>query len=364
LDNLPEATETRILSLHYVHNKAEEGKCNMKKKASGIFQKENANWIWAAILGLIYAVIYCFIFDTVLTKMSLKPHRQKAAKKGTHFHKKNKATKANTSKTTGHSHSDTISMLILEGIGGKDNLSDVDCCATRLRITVKDTSKINDEKLKATGALGIIHRGNSIQIIYGPHVLTIKSNLENFFEPIDSNSPNTMSAAKTIKTQKLEPTGKQASLVAEKLAAHMNGTVVSLEKVEDDIFSAKILGDGVAIEPEEGKLYAPCDGQVVTVFSTKHAVNIISKEGAEILLHIGIDTARLAGKYFRCHVRDGQDMKKGDLLISFNMDAIKAEGYKLTTPLIICNTEKYSTISTIAQGKICAGSDLAEAFRL
>ncbi len=335
----------------------------MKKKASGIFQKENIKWIWATIPGLIYTIVYCFIFYTVLTKMSLKPHRRKTAKKRTHLHKKNRAAKANTSKTTGHIHSDTISMLILEGLGGKDNLSDVDCCATRLRITVKDTSKINDKKLKATGALGIIHRGNDIQIIYGPHILTIRSNLENFLETIRSNSPDTMPYTKTVNPKKMEPTGKLAFLGAEKLTAHMDGTVVSLEKVEDDIFSAKILGDGVAIEPEEGKLYAPCDGQAVTVFDTKHAVNIVSKEGAEILLHIGINTAKLAGKYFKCHVRDGQDIKRGDLLISFNMDAIKAEGYKLTTPLIICNTEKYSIITT-AQGKIRAGSDLAEAFRL
>ena len=140
--------------------------------------------------------------------------------------------------------------------------------------------------------------------------------------------------------------------------SHLNGTVVDLEDVEDDVFSQKILGEGIAVEPSEGKLYAPCDGKVDSVFDTKHAVNILSSDGAEVLLHIGIDTVKLGGKHFESHVSDGQEIKKGDLLITFDIEAIKVEGYKVTTPLIIGNTDDYSAIAAAAQGKISAGSKI------
>ena len=140
--------------------------------------------------------------------------------------------------------------------------------------------------------------------------------------------------------------------------SHLNGTVVDLEDVEDDVFSQKILGEGIAVEPSEGKLYAPCDGKVDSVFDTKHAVNILSSNGAEVLLHIGIDTVKLGGKHFESHVSDGQEIKRGDLLITFDIEAIKAEGYKVTTPLIIGNTDDYSAIAAAAQGKISAGSKI------
>ena len=135
----------------------------------------------------------------------------------------------------------------------------------------------------------------------------------------------------------------------------MNGTAVKLEDVEDDVFSQKILGEGLAVEPSEGKLFAPCDGKIDGVFDTKHAVNMISDDGAEILMHIGIDTVKLEGKYFEAHVTDGQTVKKGDLLITFDMDKIREAGYKLTTPLMICNTDDYASVEPIAEGKVSAG---------
>ena len=140
--------------------------------------------------------------------------------------------------------------------------------------------------------------------------------------------------------------------------SHLNGIVVMLEDVEDEVFSQKILGEGIAVEPTEGKLYAPCDGRVDSVFDTKHAINILSAEGAEVLLHIGIDTVKLGGKHFEAHVSDGQEIKKGDLLISFDIEAIKAEGCKVTTPLIISNTDEYSSITSAAQGKVLAGDEI------
>ena len=125
--------------------------------------------------------------------------------------------------------------------------------------------------------------------------------------------------------------------------------------MEDDVFSQKILGDGIAIEPAEGKLFAPCDGKIDTVFDTKHAVNMVSEDGVELLMHIGIDTVKLEGKYFESHVTDGQKVKKGDLLVSFDRKAIQAAGYKLTTPLLICNTNDYTAVQPVSEGVVSVG---------
>ena len=145
------------------------------------------------------------------------------------------------------------------------------------------------------------------------------------------------------------------------LYAHMNGTVVPMEEVQDEAFAECILGKGVAIEPDEGKLYCPADGTVDNVFDTKHAIGIVTDDGTELLLHIGINTVQLNGKHFTIHVEQDQTVKKGDLLISFDMDAIRAEGYLLTTPMIVCNTDDYSEVKPLLSGgKISAGTALLE----
>ena len=140
----------------------------------------------------------------------------------------------------------------------------------------------------------------------------------------------------------------------------MNGTVVPLENVEDEAFSSEVLGKGIAIEPIDGNLYSPCDGRVDMVFETNHAINIISQEGCEILLHIGIDTVKLCGKYFEAYVKDGSQVKKGDRLISFDLEAIKGEGYKVTTPMIICNTDDYTSVNAVTQTEISNGEKILE----
>ena len=144
------------------------------------------------------------------------------------------------------------------------------------------------------------------------------------------------------------------------LSAYMNGTAIPLSEVEDEVFSQKILGEGVAIKPEEGKLYSPCRGKVEMVFDTKHAINLVSNRGCEILLHIGIDTVKLGGKYFDVHVSDGQEIHKGELLISFDLDGIKGEGYETTTPMIICNTGDYDSVRAVNSGKISVGEKLVK----
>ena len=301
----------------------------------GILQgNAKTHWIWIVLVGVVYAVVYYFVFYAMITGMGIGNTNISAS------YRRSDMEKGKISEETGED-GESVSAVIIKGLGGRENLSDLDCCATRLRVTVKDPSRVKDEILKSSGASGVIHKGNGVQIIYGPQVSVIKSNLEDYFD----------SAV---------PSGSEKSPGPVILGAHMNGQAVRLEDVEDPVFSEKILGDGMAVEPEEGKLFAPCDGRVEMVFDTKHAINMVSKEGVEILLHIGIDTVKLGGKYFEAHTESGQEVKKGDLLISFDMEAVRAEGYKLITPLIICNSSEYEAILPTGHGRVLAGSSLIE----
>ncbi len=325
----------------------------------GILQgNHKTNWIWIVIVGLFYAVVYYFVFYFMITKMHLATPGREPDDIEPKLYRRSDVEAARSEKAAG-SPGDVTSALILKGLGGKDNLSDIDCCATRLRITVTDIEKVSDSLLKESGASGVIHKGNGVQVIYGPRVSVVKSNLEAFMDSPQSNDLDGV-LGEAPSAEKPQPQKKNApeKAAAIRMYAHLNGTAVKLEDVGDDVFSQKILGEGIAVEPSEGRLYAPCDGEVDSVFDTKHAVNILSAEGVEVLLHIGIDTVKLGGKYFESHVSDGQKVKKGDLLITFDIEAIKAEGYKVTTPFIIANTDEYSVIEPAAQGKITAGSEI------
>ena len=330
----------------------------------GILQgNAKTHWIWIVVVGLIYAVVYYFVFYFMITKMNLKTPGREPDDVEPKLYRRSDVNEAKAAKAKGTDKraSDVVSAMILKGLGGKDNLSDVDCCATRLRVTVNDASKVMDDMLKASGASGVIHKGNGIQVIYGPKVSVIKSDLEDFIDSPYSDDPDSIIGTEeasdkieekpqTEGAENTETNGKTITLYS-----HMNGTAVKLEDVEDEVFSQKILGEGAAVEPSEGKLYAPCDGKIDSVFDTKHAVNMVSDDGVEILLHIGIDTVKLGGQYFEAHVSDGQEVKKGDLLISFDMDKIKAAGYKVTTPLIIGNTDDYASVEPVAQNSVSAG---------
>ena len=330
----------------------------------GVLQgNAKTHWIWIVVVGLIYAVVYYFVFYFMITKMNLKTPGREPDDVEPKLYRRSDVNEAKAAKAKGADKraSDVVSAMILKGLGGKENLSDVDCCATRLRVTVNDASKVMDDMLKASGASGVIHKGNGVQVIYGPKVSVIKSDLEDFIDSPYSDDPDsiigtegasdkTEEKPQTEGAENTETNGKTITLYS-----HMNGTAVKLEDVEDEVFSQKILGEGAAVEPSEGKLYAPCDGKIDSVFDTKHAVNMVSSDGVEILLHIGIDTVKLGGQYFEAHVSDGQEVKKGDLLISFDMDKIKAAGYKVTTPLIIGNTDDYASVEPVAQNSVSAG---------
>lgn len=336
----------------------------------GVLQgNSKTNWIWIVIVGLVYAVIYYFVFYFMITKFNFKTPGREADDEETKLYtrqdvndRKNKADKKSDGTV------DTVSALILKGLGGKENISDVDCCATRLRITVINPDLVQDNLLKDSGASGVVRKGDGIQVIYGPQVSVVKSNLEDFMETDASNNLDEVLGVTDSEKPKEEKSHNTAEKIvedkenskAEILFAHLTGEVVPLENVEDAVFSNKVIGDGIAVEPTVGELYAPCDGKVDTVFDTKHAVSLISEKGCNMILHIGIDTVKLNGQFFESHIKSGQQVKKGDLLITFDIDEIKKAGYKLTTPMVICNTPDYSEFNHLKAGAITAGEEILE----
>ena len=328
----------------------------------GILQgNAKTNWIWIVIVGLVYAVVYYFVFYFLITKFNFKtPGREDDDQETKLYTRKDMNAQKEAHMVKDNDQFDRVSALILNGLGGKSNLSDVDCCATRLRVTVINPDLILDNLLKESGASGIIHKGNGVQIIYGPQVSVVKSNFEDFLDTVESDNVDVLigeTDSEIPKEKNITNTSKHQSI---ELYSHMNGTVVPLEDVEDEAFSSKVLGEGVAIEPTDGKLYAPCDGKVEMLFDTKHAVNLVSEEGCEILLHIGIDTVKLGGEFFEAHICDGQEIHKGDLLISFDIEEIRNAGYKTTTPMIICNTDDYNSVEIIATDSVSAAEKIVE----
>lgn len=323
----------------------------------GILQgNSRTNWIWIVTVGAAYAVIYYFIFLFMIKKFDFKTPGREADGEETRLYTRKdaeaKKKKGAAESMSGDGGTAGVSAYILSGLGGKANISDIDCCATRLRVTVKEASLADEALLKKSGASGIIMKGNGIQIIYGPRVSVIKSELEDYIANggTDAVAPTAPEKAAT----------KGNSPRAEALFAYMSGKALPLAECGDEAFASGVLGDGIATEPTEGKLYAPCDGVVDSVFETCHAINILSENGCEILLHIGIDTVKLGGKYFKAHVTASQKIKKGELLISFEPDKIKEAGYRLTTPMIICNAEEYAELSCFAKGTVKVGDRLLE----
>lgn len=325
----------------------------------GVLQgNAKTNWIWIVIVGLVYAVIYYFVFYFMIKKLNLKTPGREADDEETKLYTR-KDMAAKKSAETGV---DMTSALILKGLGGKANISDLDCCATRLRITVVDSEKVDEKLLKNSGASGVVRNGNGVQVVYGPQVSVVKSKLEDFLETPDSDKLDELFAEGNAdeKSSEKVPEKPQTATKSITLFSHMNGKAIPLSDVEDEVFSQEILGGGAAVEPSEGKLFSPCDGEVLSVTDTKHAISLASVDGAEILLHIGIDTVKLGGKFFETHVHSGQTVKKGDLLVSFDIEAIKNAGFKTTTPMVVCNSDEFSSVKAVGFGKISVGEKFIE----
>ena len=316
----------------------------------GVMQgNAKTNWVWVAVVGAVYFVLYYIIFRFMISKFDYKTPGRDDAEEVKLYTRADVNARSAASGSTAPAGDDPVSALIVEGLGGAANLSDVDCCATRLRCTVKDAALVRQDVLKASGASGVICKGNGVQVVYGPKVAVIKAKLEDYLE----NAPKTPAAAAT--PAPAAPAAKDTVL-----SACLNGTVVPLADVKDEAFASGALGDGIAIEPTDGELVAPADGEISSTFETHHAVGMTTADGAELLMHIGIDTVKLGGKHFTYLVNEGDKVKKGQPLIRFELEAIKAEGYPVTTPLIVCNTDDYAAVAAKASGTVKQGDALLE----
>ena len=322
----------------------------------GVMQgNAKTHWIWVVVVGAVYFVLYYLIFRFMISKFNYKTPGRDDAEEVKLYTRADVNARSAASGSTAPAGDDPVSALIVEGLGGTDNLSDVDCCATRLRCTVKDAALVRQDVLKASGASGVICKGNGIQVVYGPKVAVIKAKLEDYLE----NAPKTP-AATAAPAPAAAPAVPAAAAKDTVLAACLTGTVVPLADVKDEAFASGALGDGIAIEPTDGELVAPADGEISSTFETHHAVGMTTTDGAELLMHIGIDTVKLGGKHFTYLVNEGDKVKKGQPLIRFELEAIKAEGYPVTTPLIVCNTDDYAAVAAKASGIVKQGDALLE----
>ena len=319
----------------------------------GVMQgNDKTHWVWVVVVGAVYFVLYYIIFRFMISKFDYKTPGRDDAEEVKLYTRADVNARSAASGSTAPAGDDPVSALIVEGLGGADNLSDVDCCATRLRCTVKDAALVRQDVLKTSGASGVICKGNGVQVVYGPKVAVIKAKLEDYLEStpkIPAAAPSSAAAPAPA------PAAKNTVL-----SACLNGTVVPLADVKDEAFASGALGDGIAIEPADGELVAPADGEISSTFETHHAVGMTTADGAELLMHIGIDTVKLGGKHFTYLVNEGDKVKKGQLLIRFELEAIKTEGYPVTTPLIVCNTDDYAAVTAKASGTVKQGDALLE----
>ena len=322
----------------------------------GVMQgNAKTHWVWVVVVGAVYFVLYYIIFRFMISKFDYKTPGRDDAEEVKLYTRADVNARSAASGSTAPTGDDSVSALIVEGLGGADNLSDVDCCATRLRCTVKDVALVKQDVLKASGASGVICKGDGVQVVYGPKVAVIKAKLEDYLE----NAPKTP-AATAAPAPATAPAAPAAAAKDTVLSACLNGTVVPLADVKDEAFASGALGDGIAIEPTDGELVAPADGEISSTFETHHAVGMTTADGAELLMHIGIDTVKLGGKHFTYLVNEGDKVKKGQPLIRFELEAIKAEGYPVTTPLIVCNTDDYAAVAAKASGTVKQGDALLE----
>ncbi len=322
----------------------------------GVMQgNAKTHWIWVVVVGAVYFVLYYLIFRFMISKFNYKTPGRDDAEEVKLYTRADVNARSAASGSNAPAGDDPVSALIVEGLGGTDNLSDVDCCATRLRCTVKDAALVRQDVLKASGASGVICKGNGVQVVYGPKVAVIKAKLEDYLE----NAPKTP-AATAAPAPAAAPAAPAAAAKDTVLAACLTGTVVPLAEVKDEAFASGALGDGIAIEPAVGELVAPADGEISSTFDTHHAVGMTTVDGAELLMHIGIDTVKLGGKHFTYLVNEGDKVRKGQPLIRFDIEAIKAEGYPVTTPLIVCNTDEYAAVTPKASGTVKQGDALLE----
>ena len=324
----------------------------------GILQgNEKTNWIWIVIVGVGYFIVYYFLFSFLIKKMDLKtPGRDDVEEVKLYTRADVNARKEGVAANP----EDAVSEGILVGLGGKKNISDVDCCATRLRCTVYKPELVQDSILKATGASGVVHKGNGVQIIYGPKVTVIKSNFEDYLETA-SDEESVPQAEEVAVTKEENTTAENETKEVKEtiiVSSPITGLAADLSTAPDEGFAGRMMGDGAVVTPENAQIVAPEDGEVVFVFDTKHAIGFLTDSGLSLLLHIGIDTVSLNGEGFQIFVENGQKVKKGEKLMEIDIDFLKAHAPSLCSPVLCTELEDSDKVRLLAEGEIKAGEPL------
>ena len=329
----------------------------------GILQgNAKTSWMRVIPVGIIYFFLYYFIFKFMIKKFNFKtPGREDDDTETKLYTKADVNARREAGQAGAAASEDAVSEAITRGLGGKKNISDVDCCATRLRCTVKDASRVNDGILKATGASGVVHKGQGVQVIYGPNVTVIKSNLEDYLE----TAPDTYAEAET--TESVQETADKTQEAKEQkvverivISSPITGLAADLATAPDEAFAQKMMGDGAVVTPEDPFVRAPEDGEVAFVFDTKHAIGFVTDSGISLLIHVGIDTVKLNGEGFETLVESGQTVKKGDPMLKLDLEYLKANAPSITSPVLCTELEDNQRIHLLQEGQIKAGEPLFE----
>lgn len=317
----------------------------------GILQgNTKTSWLHVIPIGILYFIVYFIVFRIMILKFNYQ----------TPGHEKDNAAPVN--------NADNKSQQILDGLGSLENISDLSCCATRLRVTLHQPSKLNKEKLLATGAAAVVANGDGVQIVYGPEVTVIHARLQDYIAqiiPASSSAANNSAAAPTTSAEISNPAVSAGAKDSDNLSvadtiidivyAPCNGTVITLKEVADGVFSEGYIGDGFAIEPVDGSFYAPFDCTVAMVFDTHHAIALHTANGTELILHVGLDTVKLKGQYLEVFVDEGQKIQKGDLILRADLEGIQSAGYRTVTPVIITGASGAESVELLKTGPVHIG---------
>lgn len=303
------------------------------------------NFIWVTVL---FAVIMYFIANFMIQKFNYAT----PGRNGNYETAEGSEEASSAVKVAAGSQAVNIINLL----GGRANIVDVDACMTRLRVTVKDADKVgNADQWKAEGAMGLVMKGQGVQAIYGPKADVLKSDIQDI---LDSGEiiPETLPTQMTEAQQNTV----QFKGLTEEVYSVADGQVVALEQVKDPVFAQKMMGDGFAVEPANGNIVSPVSGTVSSIFPTKHALGLVTEAGLEVLVHIGLDTVSLEGKPFTVHVAEGQKVAAGDLLVTADLDAIRAAGRETSTVVVFTNAEAIKSVKLEQTGSLAAKTAVAK----
>lgn len=307
------------------------------------------NFIWVTVL---FGVIMFFIANFMIKKFDYAT----PGRNGNYEQNDDAPAESDGSAGAGTSSASSQVINIINLLGGRANIVDVDACMTRLRVTVKDAEKVGTEaQWKAEGAMGLVMKGQGVQAIYGPKADVLKSDIQDVLdsgEVIPETLPSQMTAV-----QKAEA---QFKGVTDEVHSVADGQVINIEDVKDPVFSQKMMGDGFAVEPDNGKIVSPVAGKVASIFPTKHALGLVTDNGLEVLVHIGLDTVSLEGKPFDVKVTEGQTVAAGDLLVEANLDAIREAGRETSTVVVFTNADAIKSVKVEHTGKLAANAPVAE----